>query len=286
MKQSSGSPMTVPKQRSDSIHRKFPVLALAATVLFYVVAGPGVLCASAEPAFSNSSLKGSYGVLLNKWTSSSTSKPEVLVGVFDFDGAGNISITSFTDNNGVTITTGTGSGTYSVKKNGTGSMSVNLSNGDSGGLSLVLDAKGKGFQMILTNCQNGCGSGVLSGTAVATGGTSFSNASLKGGYEFLTAKWPSQQSASAQNDLGIFTFDGAGNVKASITEDKAGKVTTITASGNYSVNSDGSGSMSLTGTQGSFTFAFAINTAGKGSQLIMTTGGGGDTVQSGTITQQ
>ncbi len=283
MKQFSGSPLTI----SAPVHRRFPVLAVAVVAsLFYLIAGPRALGASVPPIFSNGSLKGSYAVLLNKWTSDTSSKPEALVGVFDFDGVGVVSITSFTDNNGGTITTGTGSGTYSVKKDGTGSISVTLSNGDSGTFSIVLDAKGNGFQVILTNCQNGCGTNVLSGTAVATGGSSFSNASLKGGYEFLSVTWTSSQNSNAQNDLGILTFDGAGKVKASLTEDKAGKVTTIKANGTYSVNSDGSGSMKLTAKQGSTTFAFAISSAGKGSQLITTASGGSNPVQSGTTTKQ
>lgn len=265
--------------------RKLPVCALAViTTLSCLIAGPVVLHASVPPAFSNGSLKGSFSVLLSKWRSDPNSNPEVLVGVFDFDGAGNLSITSFTDNTGGTITSGTGSGSYSVKGDGTGAIAVSLSNGDQGTFSIVIDAKGKGFQMMLTICNNGCGNNVLIGTAVATGGTSFSNASLKGAHELLTTQWTSSQNSNAQIDLGILTFDGAGKVKASVTQDSAGKVTTIKATGTYSVNSDGSGSLMLTSKQGSITFAFAIDSAGKGLQIIKAVSG--DSVQSGTTTQQ
>ena len=149
-------------------NRRLPVCALAViTTLSCLIAGIDVASASAQPAFNNGSLKGSYSVLLTKWRSDTTSNPEVLVGVFDFDGAGNLTITSFTDNTGGSITSGTGSGSYSVKGDGTGSIAVSLSNGDQGTFSIVIDAKGKGFQMILTVCKNGCGSSVLSGTAIA-----------------------------------------------------------------------------------------------------------------------
>jgi len=254
---------------------------VVAVLLVSLVAAPSVSeAAIQQPAFSNGSLKGSYGVLLNQWNSHfSSSKPFALVGVFDFDGAGNLSISSFTKNDGGTVTTGTGSGTYSVKNNGTGSMSITLFEG--GTFSIVIDAKGNGFQMILTSS----GTDILSGTAVATGGSSFSNASLKGGYESLFVNWTSAQNASTENDLGIFTFDGVGKVTASLTQDRAGKVTTVKASGTYSVNSDGSGSMTLTAKQGSITLAFAINSAGKGSQLISATSGE-KSVLSGTTTQQ
>jgi hypothetical protein len=73
-------------------------------------------------------------------------------------------------------------------------------------------------------------------------------------------------------------------VKASLTQNEAGKVTIIKANGTYSVHSDGSGSMALTSKQGSVTNAFAIDSGGKGLQFINATSGGA--VQSGTITHQ
>ena len=264
---------------------RLPACALAAiATLSYLIAGPIISRASAAPAFGNGSLKGSYSVLLTKWRSDPGAVPEVLVGVFNFDGTGNLSISSFTDNENGNITSGSGTGGYSVKGDGTGVMTLGLSNGDNGTFSIVIDAKGKGFQMMLTECNNGCGSSIFSGTAVASGGTSFSNASLRGAHEFSTTTWTTTQNSSAQVDLGVLTFDGRGNVKASVTQDIAGTVTTTKANGKYSVNSDGGGSIVLTSKQGSTTFAFAIDSAGKGLQLIKAVSG--DSVQSGTTTQQ
>ena len=261
---------------------RFPALTLAVTAIsLCLIIGPSVLNASAPPAFSNGSLKGSYSVLMNNWTSD-PSRTEDLIAVFNFDGAGKVSITSFTDNKVGTLTTGTGSGTYSVKTNGSGSMNITLTNGDSGIFGLVINAAGKGFQIMCTNCDGD--PNVLSATAVAAGGSSFSNASLKGAYEFLSTQWPTPQDANAENDLGILTFDGAGKVNASITENAAGKITIIKASGTYSVNSDGSGSFTLTVKTGSITNAFAIDSGGKGFQLIKAVSGGA--VQSGTATHQ
>jgi hypothetical protein len=259
---------------------KFHVRALALFTIL-LIALPGVLNASNPPAFSNGILKGSYSVLMNNWTSD-PSRTEDLVGVFNFDGAGKVSITSFTDNKVGTLTTGTGTGTYSVNANGSGSMSITLTNGDAGIFGIVINAAGKGFQMMCTNC--GGDPNVLSATALASRGSSFSNASLKGNYEFLSTQWPTPQDSNAQNDLGILTFDGAGKIKASITQNAAGKVTIIKASGTYSVNSDGSGSFTLTAKMGSITIAFAIDSGGKGFQLIKAVSGGA--VQSGTATHQ
>jgi hypothetical protein len=259
---------------------KFHVRALA-LVTTLLIALPGVLNASSSPAFSNGSLKGSYSVLMNNWTSD-PSRTEDLIAVFNFDGTGKVSITSFTDNKVGTLTTGTGSGTYSVNANGSGSMNISLTSGESGIFGIVINAAGKGFQIMCTNCD--ADPNVLSATAVATGGSSFSNASLKGNYEFLGTQWPTPQDANAENDLGILTFDGVGKVKATITENAAGKVTTIKASGTYAVESDGSGSFTVTAKTGSITIAFAIDSAGKGFQLIKAVSGGA--VQSGTATHQ
>jgi hypothetical protein len=261
---------------------RFLALALAVvTVSFYLMAGPGVLGASAPPAFGNGSLKGYYSVLMINWTSD-PSRTEDLVGVFNFDGAGKFSVTFFTDNKVGTLSTGTGSGTYSVNTNGSGSMNITLSNGASGIFGIVINAAGKGFQIMCTNCSGD--PNVLSATAVASGGSSFSNASLKGSYEFLSTQWPTPQDSNAHNDLGILTFDGVGKIRASITENVAGKVTRIKANGTYSVNSDGSGSFTLTPKTGSITNAFAIDSGGKGLQFIKAVSGG--SVQSGTATHQ
>jgi hypothetical protein len=259
---------------------KFRVRALALFTIL-LIAQPGVLNASRAPAFSNGSLKGSYSVLMINWTSD-PSRTEDLIALFNFDGAGKFSVTSFTDNKVGTVSTGTGNGTYSVKANGTGSMKITLSDGASGIFGIVINAGGKGFQIMCTNCSGD--PNVLSATAVASGGSSFSNASLKGTFEFLSTQWPTPQDSNAQNDMGILTFDGAGKIKASITQNVAGTVTIIKASGTYSVNSDGSGSFTLTPKTGSLTYVFAIDSGGKGFQFIKAVSGG--SVQSGTATHQ
>jgi hypothetical protein len=125
-----------------------------ALFMMLLIALSAVLGASAPPAFSDGNLKGSYSALMNNWTSD-PSRTEDLVGVFNFDGAGKVSITSFTENKVGTVSTGTGSGTYSVNTNGSGSMNITLSNGASGIFGLVISAKGKGFQMMCTNCDGG-----------------------------------------------------------------------------------------------------------------------------------
>lgn len=248
--------------------------------------------AQVHPAvYSNGSLKGPYSSLTNKWLSDQSDYPCASLGIVNFDGVGSFTVSS-TQNCAGTVNTFTGSGTYSVAKDGTGTMTGSLS-GISGTFTdaIVLNSAGKSGQMVQTSCTF-CGSGtwVVAGTFIAVGGSSFKNASLKKGYEFMLTKWTSGQNSDADCTVGIATFDGKGNAKLSGTDVYAGSVQTITASGPYTVNSDGSGSMTGTDQNGNtITIAFLINSAGKGLQLMKTAESGGhgiNEVHTGTATKQ
>lgn len=248
--------------------------------------------AQVHPAvYSNSSLKGPYSFLTNKWLSDQSNNPCASLGIANFDGVGNFTVSS-TQNCAGTINTLTGSGTYSVAKDGTGTMTGTLS-GISGTFTdaIVLNSAGKSAQMVQTSCTF-CGNdtSVEAGTAIAVGGSSFKNASLKKGYEFMLTKWTSSQNSDADCTVGIATFDGKGTAKFSGTDVSAGSVQSITASGPYTVNSDGSGSVTATDQNGNtITIAFVINSAGKGLQLlkIFESGGHGmNEVHTGTATKQ
>ena len=173
-----------------------------------------------------------------------------------------------------------------MNPNGTGTINTSLSDGGSGTFAIVLNSGGKGFQMIMTTCNPGCTTNILSGTGIATEETSFTNKSLKGAFEFLTVKW--NENANAVNAVGVATFDGKGNVGASLTADNAGTVMTASASGTYSVNSDGSGSLTLSNNQGyAESLAFALNAKNKGMQLLITSCSGcTESVQTGSATLQ
>ena len=99
----------------------------------------------------------------------------------------------------------------------------------------------------------------------------YNNGSLKGSYGFLIAQWTSSPSESAFNSLGVMTFDGAGNLSGSFTTNAGGTVITGTFSGTYSVNSNGTGSMSfeITG-YGTVTNAFVVDASTKNLQLLQT----------------
>ena len=132
---------------------------------------------------------------------------------------------------------------------------------------------------------------MISGTAIAQVSTSFSNASLKGAYGRLVNKWTPDPNQAAEASIGVATFDGAGNMKVSITDNTAGTVTTDTWKGTYSVNSDGTGSFALTDSKGNeVKGALVVNSAGKCYQLLDTSlpcgTSCGNMVMSGTAVHQ
>ena len=75
----------------------------------------------------------------------------------------------------------------------------------------------------------------------------YSNASLKGSYGFELNLHTASTSAIQFTDLGILTFDGAGNVHGSSSYVSEGTVTPSTFVGVYSVSANGSGVLTVTG---------------------------------------
>lgn len=107
----------------------FGLIALSSLAL------PSVSFAKEFKEFNNQSVKGGYSIFLNGWVAKEASVnypsglvPTWSVGVFRADGDGNLSKAEATLNvGGFCIVHLTGSGTYSVNKNGTGSASAELS---------------------------------------------------------------------------------------------------------------------------------------------------------------
>ena len=102
----------------------------------HVRAGTATLI-NLSAAATAAKLKGTYGVLLNWWT---TATQQGAVGTIAFDGKSKVTI-SYTDQQAEqTATTVTGSGTYSVNSDGSGSLSLTLSNATTMQLDFVLNS--------------------------------------------------------------------------------------------------------------------------------------------------
>ena len=98
----------------------------------------------------------------------------------------------------------------------------------------------------------------------------FDNGSLSGSYAFQLSKFGTCQNLQAA--VGLFSFDGAGSATASFTiynsykwSTGGPKVTSGTASGTYTVNADGTGTIYLTSPD-TVTFAFAIDSSATPAQ--------------------
>jgi hypothetical protein len=97
-----------------------------------------------------------------------------------------------------------------------------------------------------------------------------SAASFSGGYGFLVNSVNSNGTARDAT-LGILSPDGAGNLSGSFTTSPPSQTGTLT--GTYSVNSDCSGTMTITDSLGGNpSFAFVLTNAGSNVQLLRTNG--------------
>jgi hypothetical protein len=219
---------------------------------------------SGQAVYSNASLKGAYGFLVNAWLSSPSDSPTGNLGVLDFDGAGHLTISVTINEAGIHVGSFTGTGTYSVAKNGTGTLHVLIPRIYNITSTIVLDSGGESFKILVTSCTTYCQTGVdvSTGTAIAMGASSFSNAGLDGSYQWDMEKWTSSTSPIAQILLATATFDGIRKVTLSGTERTGGTVSTYSASGTYSVSTNGSGSMEMPDKSGdTFTISFVLNSA-------------------------
>lgn len=257
-----------------------------------------VFAGSAQAAaFTNASVKGSYGFLINKWTADVNAGQDGVLGVFHFDGAGNVT-GSFTEMHAGVLQTGTATGTYTVNSNGTGSINLTVTPGGTVQLAIVLNTTkagvANGLNLLGTNNTD---NSVESGTAIlqSSAAPTYTAASLMGNFGFQFNEWTADVNQSRVGIVGRLSFNGAGKVTVSYTQMKVGVLKTGTCTGTYTVNSDGSGALSLVcGTDtpqiAVVLNSVAVNTAGvgvaKGFQLLQTNENGNNRVTSGIAVKQ
>jgi hypothetical protein len=240
-----------------------------------------LLCSSA--AAQSNSLSGSFGFLLNH------SGGLAVLGVMNFDGAGNVTGTyTARSNGGHPQSTGTFTGTYSSMPNGVGlkpgSIIIALDMGTTVSLDMVITDGGQGLQLVATNCGCDLAGAVFSGVARAA-----YTGSVNGSYGFQLNSIP-----DPSGFLGVVSFDGAGNAVMSITnvgapqEGSPPPVGGATLTGTYSLNPDGSGTVTLTDPSGNpnQTFAIVSTDGGSGLLLVLASGPPQSNVSSGTARLQ
>jgi len=227
------------------------------------------LAISAQAAkFSEASLKGSYSLLENKWTTDPGTHQSAMLGVLTFDGAGNVSGKATVVANGVT-SSGDMSGTYTVNSNGTGGIDITTFFQPPGVLQFVITlnsaaggvAHGFQFMETLNALYPNTGTALL----LSTTEEDYSVASVHGDFAVQYNTWSADPNIDEEGGIGTVTLDGKGNIKGSLTDKDNGVLTTPTLTGTYTVNSDGTCSVSLVlSNSGTPDFACALNSVGEG----------------------
>ncbi len=214
-------------------------------------------------SFSNASLKGGYSFLANRRTANVNTPQLAAVGVMTFDGVGNVtgSYTSISDH---AVQSGALGGTYLVKSNGTGILSLTTGLTAQFAITLNSTAAGvaHGVQLLQTDDTS---NEVVSGTALLQSTTAgkYTAASSKGNFALQYNPWTDDASLPEDGGVGIFSFDGKGSIKGSVTIMFDGGQVGGPFKATYKVNSDGSGTITGIGKH-SLRIAFVLNSVAAG----------------------
>jgi hypothetical protein len=223
------------------------------------------ISARAQIACSNATLAGQYGMNLDgsafATAGNSGATFQRLIGLFTADGAGLARASLTTSSNGI-VTTVVYTGSYSIQSSCSGSLTL-------GPLVLTFGVAGDGQSAVL--------SGVASNIALAGGlrkapATCSANI-LSPGYSWESDGQVVQSSGAVTAVSGFVTvqLDGRGNLAGGMVRIQFGAPTTVTFTGQYTLNADCTGSMRFTDTQGTmYNFAFVVIQGGASLLIIQT----------------
>lgn len=188
-------------------------------------------------------------------------------GQFTADGKGNITAGAATVSNSGTISNITFTGTYSVAKNCTGGLNLNISGDGTYTANFILDQMNKGMQIISTiSGTNDVGFGAAEGT-VTCGLTG-----VKKTYAALLLGKLTVTNTKADYLLQVI-LNGSGGVSGSGTIDYGGTITTGSFTGTYTESSNCTGTASITLGGATLNFNFVVAAAGKELFAIETDSG-------------
>jgi len=222
---------------------------------------------------SNATLNGVWGYTSSGFGGDGT--PRALVGQATADGKGNLSGTETKSKDGAILTV-TFTGTYSVAKNCTGSLTVIQQDGTTKNANFVFDDSKKGFQVIQTDSGH-----VDSGFALAQGAAVCGATGKKATFAAnLTGSITGGQPVAG---VGQIILDGKGNVSGSETFSVGGTITTTAIGGTYTANADCLGMAQITASGlPTANYSFVVVNGGKELLLIETDTG---TIVSGNMQQ-
>lgn len=224
--------------------------------------GAGIIDKATTP-FSAAQVSGRY--VMNLLGSDSANKRIGLAGVFNASAGNLISGAADLNDNGVASSSSSVSGTYTVGSNGRGTMNFVAPGAGTGTFNFSFYIVNKD-KLYFVSTDTGASSDRLGGLVLSQDSTIafFSNASLTGHTVFsLTGEESSLSNVAA---VGILDPDGAGSIASSsmFDENKVGLIISQqTLSGTYAMESNGHGTISLSGTAPAASFAVYAITKNK-----------------------
>lgn len=212
---------------------------------------------------SNASLKGVFGYDHGR---PGASNAGVTLGQLTLDGKGKITSGSWTESLNGTISTGTTTGSYSVAKNCTGTLTLNGESNSTDHYNIYVNAGGKMFQMIETDSDSNQPGFALAQGTVTCG--------LTGKKLVLTTNLVGITSGSITDTVGQVTLDGKGGISGKEVFTLNGATSNLTVKGSYTENSDCTGIWHVTPKNLNQTnFNSVIVNSGKEVLLIQTDNG-------------
>lgn len=260
-----------------------PLLAFVLALCFaYLTPANKLSSASAQVTSPN----GSYGILLNQWKDANSNNASALLGLLNFDGAGNIT-GSYTLVSKNAPATGTLKGTYSGNSDGSNTVHLIFDAGATATAAIAVTDGGTGLQLLVTGGSLIKPGQVVSGTGriVTAQGTM-----PAGSYGYLLNVWPDANNQPLAV-FGVVNLDGAGNATGSYTllgVDVGPAPASGTFLGTYSVNPDSTGTLTATLDIGITATVTVVVTDGGSGLLMLQTGesDGLGHVESGTARMQ
>jgi hypothetical protein len=229
------------------------LVALVAAIAIITVAGCGgggsVNFPPPQGGFTNANLTGPFAF---SYTGSDAGGFLAVAGSFVADGAGHITSGTEDINSGAAISTNVAaSGTYLVRADGRGTITLNSPAGNST-LDFVIVASGHALVTRFDNRATG------SGTIDQQTTSAFSNAALAGSFAFNLAGIDGIGNPLAV--AGNFTADATGNITSGVDDsnDNGGVITNDPLTGSIPVASTGRGTATLNTARGALTFAYYV----------------------------
>ena len=230
-------------------------LRISSIVMLFVAI---IAVGSASASCSDATLKGVYGFIFSGLGGDGT--PRAIVGQATADGKGTLSGTLTKSKDG-TILILTFTGTYSIAKNCTGSLTTTDQDGETRHENLVFDNGNKSWQGIQTDSGR-----VISGFGLAEGAAVCGENGKKQTF--------AANLSGIVNGVGQVAYveqvilDGKGNVSGNGTFSVGGTIYTVPITGTYTENADCTGSAQIT-PQGYSTLNFNFVVANVGKEILL-----------------